>query len=697
MAKKQPVEPPIDPEEERAQEHVREIMDKEYKPPETPPEPADPEPTPEVATEPQTAPDIPADMPADAELAAIKVAAEASLAEAEAELAQPAPEPAPQVPVPSPETAPEVASDVDEGFVVGQTNEPKPDEAKATAEQATPDDPGTAKAVDDITRAEADAALPKEDDSLEAPVVMKVSIFGRMKNAIYAWWDNPRKRYITLAILFAILAVILFVPSLRAKALNLVGVRSSIIVTTIDGTTNLPLENVNVTALGASGKTNADGEIKLTGVQLGKQEVKIAKAGFATVTKHIELGVRVQDLGEVTMKAVGTQYVLSVTDYLSGKPAADVPVKSGEATTKSDKNGKAILTVPPSDAGGGAPIDITVGGKIYRKETVKAPVDPTTVVRLKLVPQAPDVYISKESGKYDVYRIDIDGKNKKVILPGTGLETPNVNVSTNETGTYAAVVSSRDNKRNKDGYLLNTLTIVNTDDESFQTVDHSEQFVLLGWDGNALIYQQTVAGASAANSSRQKIFSYNVETGKRYQLANANYFGSALIFGDKLYYVVSSTDPSVEGNFSVVDLTGSNRKTIMKGTIWSFIRTEYNLISLQKSDNTWYEYKLGDSGTKPATPPVTYTSRIYVDSPDGKQSVWIDVRDSRGVVIKRDSKTGNNDELFTHMFAQYALHWVSPTAFVFRTASSNGAADYAASIDGGNAVKVADVSMTQGY
>ena len=178
-----------------------------------------------------------------------------------------------------------VESDESEGFVVGQTNEPTPEEQTEAVKEKVVEDLTTDKAVDDITRSEADAALPKTADEADEPVVMKVSFFGRIKNGIYNWWDNPRKRYATLIIVAILVAVVAFVPSIRAMALNLVGVRSSVIVTAYDGSTNLPLENVKVSALGSTGKTNADGEVKLTNVKLGEQDVVVAKAGFATSTK----------------------------------------------------------------------------------------------------------------------------------------------------------------------------------------------------------------------------------------------------------------------------------------------------------------------------------------------------------------------------------------------------------------------------
>lgn len=654
---------PIDPEEEKAEKHVKEIM-----------EPADslyktnPEPT--TATE------------AESESASTTATAPEVAVKTTAEDATPFTVPVIALAEPDSETHVSAEPDLDLAN--------SPDVSKDGNDG---EDKGVDQAVDDILRGEADAALP-DAELTETPVVMKESRWGKIKNALYNWWDNPKKRYGTLLGIAIVLGIIFGVPAIRANALNLIGVRSSVIVTAIDGTTNLPLEHVNVSASGIQAKTNADGVVRIKGVKLGQQDVTIAKAGFATVTKHISLGLRVQDFGEVSMKAIGTQYTLGLTDYLSGKPVANVAVSSGEATTKSDKTGKAILTVPPSDS---SPIDITVGGTIYRKEKVSATENPTDVIQVKLVPAAPNVYVSKASGKYDVYKMDIDGKNKKVLLAGTGLETPNISLSLNDNNTYTALVSSRENKRNNEGYLLSTLSIVKVADGSTQTVDYSEQFILLGWKDNTLIYQQTIAGASAANASRQKIFSYDVESGRRYQLANANYFGGALLVGGKLYYVVSGTDPSAQGNFSVVDLNGSNRRTIMSGTIWSFTRTAYDKARLQKSDNSWYGYTFGDIATKTSVPPSSYTSRAYIDAPDGKTSLWVDVRDTNGVIMVHNVSDGMEKELLTQKYVTSIVRWLSPNVFVFRVSSPSETADYAANIDGGQPKLISEVSAVQGY
>ena len=46
-----------------------------------------------------------------------------------------------------------------------------------------------------------------------------------------------------------------------------------------------------------------------------------------------------------------------------------------------------------------------------------------------MVPAQPAVFVSRASGKYDLYRIDLDGKNKRLLLAATGNEDNAMSVS----------------------------------------------------------------------------------------------------------------------------------------------------------------------------------------------------------------------------------------------------------------------------
>lgn len=631
-----------DVESRKAEEHVKEIMG-----------PADPHRAnmtmpPDLETEAETAPEVP-----ESVIPNIEPAAEVAI-ESEPE---------------EPDTLPE---------------EPREDLSPLpNAEDKTTD-----SAVDDIMHNDADAALPEgpKDDA----VVMKSSFRERCKNFWLEWWSNPWKRYGTIAVAAVLLAVIVFVAPIRAMVLNTVGVRSSIMVHVYDGATNLPLENAVVQVDNKSTKTDSNGQAKIAGVHLGKKTVKISKLAFAATTKNVNLGMRIIDIGDVTLKSVGTQLTFVFTDYLSGKPIKDVAITSGESTAKSDKNGKAVITLQPDRA---KDSKITTSKDGYRTDELSAPIDLTAKTSHKLVPAAHAIFVSKESGKYDVYKMYLDGKDRSVLLAGTGLENQSIATLPSPSGDMVAVASTRDDKRNSDGYLLTALNVIDVASGNRTDIEYAEQITLLGWDGSTLVYQQTVAGASAANPSRQKIIAYDTSSSKRFQLANANYFAGTQLIGSTLYYTVSATDPSGTASFARIKTDGSSKTVIYTGSVWSLLRSAYDTMKMQTQDK-WYEYTISTAKLASSTPTSSYTSRFYVDSPDGKTSAWVDVRDINGVLIARNTSTGKETELTTQKNMQAPLYWLNKSTVVYRVSGSNEVADYTVSIDGGQPKKIADVSLT---
>ncbi len=547
-------------------------------------------------------------------------------------------------------------------------------------------EPSLDAVVEQIQHSEADTVLAATE---KAAVVMKPSLLEKAKNAWHKWWDNPWKRYGTLGLLLVIVLLCMFVQNLRALALNTVGVRSSLQVNVFDGATNLPLQNAIVTAGSATGKTNTEGKVRLKGVKLGKQEVVIHKSAFASTKKQVVFGARIVNLGDITLRPVGTRLTYVFTDYLSGKPIADVEVSSGESVTKSQKTGTAILTVP-------AQVEaetVRVMKKGYRTEEIKRPQNAKATIAQKLVPATQAVYISKASGKYDVYKTYIDGAGKGVLLPGTGLENQSIMVLPSPDGAKVAVASTRDEKRNSAGYLLTALTLVDVATGEQTNLEYAESINLVGWRDQTLVYLQTVAGASAANPSRQKIIAYDLANNKRYQLAAANYFTGQELVGDTLYYLVSATDPSTQEAFSRIKLDGSNKKALFTGNVWSFLRTGYTTIKLQTPEK-WYEYTIGAAAPTETKPSEYSEFRRYVDAPDVKTSVWVDMRDQKGVLVKRMIAAGTETDLTTQKNMLAPLYWLNNTTVVYRVSGAAEVADYVVNIDGGQPKKIADVSLT---
>ena len=451
----------------------------------------------------------------------------------------------------------------------------------------------------------------------------------------------------------------------------------------------MPLEHVVLQAGSVQTKTGEDGRAKLYGVKLGRQTVSVHKAGFAEIKKQITFSMRTVDLGELDMKATGLQYRLTFTDFLSGKPIEAVEVTSGEATAKSDKKGLAVITLP-TDSDSEDVLTVTKNG--YRSESLKVS-DEKTTLTASLVPAQKDIFVQKEDGVYSVFKMDIDGTHRQELLAGTGLETPDISLSVDPAGKRAALVSTRDDKRNKDGYLLQALTLIDISTGTSETIEHAEDIAIVGWHGTTLVYQQTVAGASAANPSRQKLMAYDYAATKRYQIAAANGFVDEILFGDNVYYIVSSTDPSVNGGLVRAGLDGSNKKTLYDGTLWAMNRIDYKTLRLQLPDK-WYSYTLGSSsvGTTPATMPTT--ARQYLDSPDGKLSVWLDTLQNSKSIAIYDVASGKNTTVSTSAPVSHITRWISSRAVIYQTVESGKVTDWAVSLDGGEPHELVETAVS---
>ncbi|MBP9853066.1 MAG: hypothetical protein QG629_18 [Patescibacteria group bacterium] len=527
-------------------------------------------------------------------------------------------------------------------------------------------------------------------DNGEIKTVEAKSISRKLRKFMSDWWRNPKKRYATIVSAIVVVVGLSAVPMTRAMFMNVAGVRSSVLLTVVDKSTGLPLENATVALDGQEVRTTSTGAIHLKKLHIGTQELSVKKLGFAEYTKKFYLGMRVTDFGEIPLRPTGAQLTYTVTDFLSGKPIEGVTFANGDAVTKSNDAGKAVLTLETLQKDS---VRVRVTALGYRTETIDQNTANNGATSLRLVPAAKAVFISKKSGKFDVYSVDVDGKNERVLLAGTGLENQSMTVSTSLDNTYASVVSSREEKRNREGYLLNTLTLVGIKDGEAQTVQQAEQISVIGWQNKTIVFQETSTGASAANPNRQKIFSYNTETNEKKQLASANYFNEVLLINGQVYYTVSATDAAARDTFVKIGVDGSNRKAYYAQDIWALIREDYKNFKIQ-TPSRWQSFSLDTVKIADSTPPNDMTSRRYTDGPKDERSAWIDVRDSFGVLMLYNLKTGQSREVSSIRYVQQIVGWLDEKTIIVRAVSMNEVADYAVSTQGGKPSKIADVSNT---
>ena len=568
------------------------------------------------------------------------------------------------------------------------------EEAQPDAPQPEDADPQIDQAVDDIIRHESDALLTAEDEKLAQAFGPEPKKRRGPLRFFAAWWHSPKARWATILVLLVGMIAAGLVPTSRYYALNTAGVRASLSVQVMDESTFQPLKNVTVSANGASAQTDAAGVANLEKVRLGPTQLKIEKRAFAAVTKDMTIGWGSNPIGEVQLKPVGTQYIFVLNDYLSGKGVAKAEATSDDASALSDESGHLKLTMdePPDQ------IQVTIRHTGYREEKLTISADDKNDHTIQMVPDRKHVFVSKRAGKYDVYKVDLDGKNEELVLAGTGLERPDMVLLPHPSREIVALVSTRDAKRDGDGYLLSTLTVIDLASKDPKAVASSERVQIVDWTGDRLVYVQVAAGESAVSPKRHRLMSYDYRNGDNRELAASNYFNDVMVAGGKLYYAPSSTyQPAGVGtNVFRSDGDGGNKQIILNKEAWNLFRSDYDHITLS-APGEWYDYKLGT-----ATPakldgePANLVSRIYVDSPDGSKSVWADSRDGKGVLLAYNITDQKDTPLHTQSGLKNPVRWLSNQALVYRIKTDQETADYAISPDGGDPKKIRDVTDVNG-
>lgn len=545
----------------------------------------------------------------------------------------------------------------------------------------------TDAAVANIIREESNQLLDHADQTHQqaaAPVPPK------KRGPLRRFFGNKWTRGIFIFLLLAGIATGATIPESRYYALNTAGVRSSLSVSVTDQNTRLPLKNAVVSVAGQTAKTDSKGYARVSNVKLGKQTVQISQLAFAPITKQVVIGWGSNPLGDFMLSATGVQYPFLITDYLSGKPLAHAEITGHDATAISGNDGKAYLTLDNAPA----KLYVGVSSKGYATTMLEVPADAATTRTITLKPVNKVVFGAREAGMYNIVRMNIDGSEREVILPGTGYENGNIALAVSPSGERAAVVSTRENIRDKDGYMLSSLTLVDVNKRTPITVEQGAQIRLLDWMGTKLVYQVTYPGESAADPKRQQIVSYDYTTGKRLQLATANQFQAVVPFKDAVYYAVGSSDPGAQAALFTVKADGTGRQTVVNQEVWSLIRSSYDILLLQ-TPTGWFTYKGSGSSPQATNAPTTFQSRRFVAGPQD-QYAWVDIHDTQGALIIHNAKTGKDKTLVTQDGLNYPVRWLSDTVLVYRVANNGEIADYAVSTLGGPPKKLTDVTNTYG-
>ncbi len=576
---------------------------------------------------------------------------------------------------------------------------PEDGAALVVGEGVVADDPKIVDAVADIVAHESDTVLAAEDKARDGHVEPAKKPKQGLGQKLKALLAKPAVRW---GIILAVLALIIgatVVPTSRYFVLNTAGVRSSISVTVIDSGTLQPLKNVTVAANGVSAVTDSKGTAKLAHIKLGSAKLQISKRAFTTISQQLTVGWGSNPLGRIRLIASGTKYSFVVTDFLSGKPIEKAEASNGDGNAASDKNGKIVISLDTSNKADTDELSIVIAAANYRTETVKISANNKEASSVKMVPSRKDVFMSNRSGKYDMFTIDVDGKNEKKIVSGTGIERPDINLAVQQNGDLAAYVATRENARNSDGYLLSTLYLVDTKSGNLTKIDQSEQIQLVGWSSDGhLVYVKIAAGASGANPKRYRLITINSKnTIETKEIATANAFNDVVMAGDKVLYAPSNAlaDNPSPGLF-IVGADGTSSVTITSKETYNIFRTDYNTVTINAS-GTYYTYKIGAApSTLTAISAPTTVNRLYIDGFGNNKSLWVDARDGKGLLLAYDKAAQKDTTLVTQAGLKGPIYWLNDTDAIFRVNDGKQTSDYIVNVNGGEARRIQDVNDTAG-
>ena len=577
--------------------------------------------------------------------------------------------------------------------------EPKPEETLDRQEgEGFLDDAELDKAVDEIAHQESDDLLKNDDEAVQKAWSAsddKRTTSQKIKDFFKKWWSNPKTRRATIAVFILLIVALAVVPDSRYFFLNLVGVRSSASVKVLDQGTGQPLKNVTVIVRDKSSVTDENGIALLADLKLGKTNLKVERRAFATVEKPLTIGWGSNPLGDQSLEPVGLQYSFKTVDFLSGKPMEKAEAYSGDASAFSNAEGEIIITL---DTTSDEPVDIMITAEGYRTEGVKDSANNEAVQEIKMAPANAHAFVTKRSGKYDVYKIDADGKNEELVLAGTGNERDDIVLAAHPERNVAALVSTREGMRNTDGYLLSTLIIIDLETNETTSLGRSERFQVIGWSGDRLVYVQIAAGASASNPERHKLLSYDYVNDASTALASSNYFNDVMLAQNRVYYAPSVAYQE-EGNIGlfVVNPDGQDKKQILQNETWNLFRSNYDTLTVAVGQ-LWYEYKLNEENAPSSLngAPAEPTSRLYIDGPDGVSSMWIDQRDGKGVLIDYDKENQEDTVIASQSGLSSPVRWLNSSTVVYRIHTDDETADYIVSLDTKEPQKLIDVTDTAG-
>ena len=302
-----------------------------------------------------------------------------------------------------------------------------------------------------------------------------------LKRLFGRYWRH--KKWTVPLTALALFAVVAAVPASR-YALAAYVVKQQVAVSVMDSATKKPVSSADVSLDGKTYKTDKDGKTIIKDVRVGNRKLTISKKYYKSTDQTVLVPINKSASVDMQMVATGRQVPVSVVNKISGKPLENTTLKSVGTEVKTDKDGKAVIVLPADKED----LPITVGSDGYNGLEARVKVTDQEIKEnsFALTPNGKLYFLSRQSGKIDVVKTDLDGGNRQTVVSGTGKEDERGTVLlASRDWKYLALLSRRDSG-------LARLYVVDTSNDKMSEMDAGNaSFSLVGWQDHDFVYKVT--------------------------------------------------------------------------------------------------------------------------------------------------------------------------------------------------------------
>ncbi|MCW1907857.1 MAG: carboxypeptidase-like regulatory domain-containing protein [Candidatus Saccharibacteria bacterium] len=553
----------------------------------------------------------------------------------------------------------------------------------------------------------------------------RVSRLVKFKALLHIFW--VRKKISIPVLILATLLLLATVPFTRYQIFGLF-LKQDYAVKVTDSITGKPISSAKVTLGSMSETTDANGETTLK-TKVGNQKLTIEKNYYEASSQSVTVPLtkKAGVFRQVSLKATGRQVPVSVSNRLTGQPIKNITVKAADTEAVSGEDGMAVVVLPAGQDSFEA--ELSGEGINPMKVNIVVSEELKPENQFSVTPIGKVYFLSKQSGKIDVVKTDLDGSNRQTVLAGTGKEDENETVLlAARDWKYLALYSKRDGGKYAKLFLIDTQK-----NDELVVIDEGEaQFTLYGWADHHFAYKVERYNVQSWVIKKHALKAYDADGRKIVLLDETQAFGDAQNYIDEQYqwahlmgkqlvffrawtshknfYTTIFPELSVKQSKVVsIDVDGSNRRDLKTYDIAESISgatTYYQpyssyqsviyepgelffLLSSNNADTRYFKVFGGKIEEDMEAKDFFQSGKAYptyLASPDGSKTFWVESRDGKNTLFIGDANGANEREIAKlSELTQYG--WFTEE---YLLVSKNSSELFILPVAGGQPIKVSD-------